>query len=1093
MKSMFLILFFSILTGIMPASAQPKEAPANVETKPNALMLRFPDVSADKIVFVYAGDIWMVPKKGGVAARLSSPNGGELFPKFSPDGTEIAFSGNYDGNTDVYTMPSEGGVPNRLTHHPDDDLVADWYPDGKSILFRSNMMSPTQRYNRLFRVSEKGGMPEVLPLPYGELGSFSPDGKKLAFEYVAPMRGVWKRYKGGMASDIWVYDFASGSLDKLTDFPGTDTTPMWHGNNIYFLSDRGEEKKLNLWVFETDTKKTRQVTNFTEFDVKWPSLGPEDIVFENGGRLYLLSLSDESMSEVSVRVPYDLPEIRPRLKDLSDNISDISISPTGKRALFEARGEVLTVPAGEGSVRDLTNTSGIAERFPAWSPDGKYIAYLSDRTGEYELYIRQSDGEGQEERITKDGKVYRYKPEWSPDSRKLAFTDKTGRLYIVDTGEKLPKEVDKDDFENIGSYSWSPDSRWLAYAKNTPNDLKSVFIYDTKNGTTRRVTSNFYNNSGPVFDPEGKYLYFYSDRSFTPVYGDMDDTWIYPNSTQIYALTLKKDTVSPLAPRNEDEYVSGNAAKPAKQENAGNDGGVVIDFDGIEVRAVKIPVNAGNFGPLNAANGKIVYLRFPPAGSNPQDPPSGMLQYFDLGDRSEKTVIQGITDYALSSNGAKTLYRSGDMYGIIDLSEGKKPGDGQIDVTRMKAFIDPRKEWTQIFNDAWRIERDFFYDPNMHGVDWQAVKERYAGLLPYVVDREDLNYVISEMVGELNSSHTYVGGGDIEEAESVPVGLLGIDFGQDKKNEPYRIKKIYSGGEFNADVYSPLAQPGLKVREGDYILAVNGKALDTAADPWAAFQGLTGDTVTLTVNASPDMKGAREITVKVISKTEDQKLRYLDWISGNKKKVDKDTEGRVGYVYVPDTGVFGQNELVRQFTPQTRKEAIIVDERFNGGGQVPDRFIELLNRPLLNYWAVREFKDEKTPSVSNNGPKVMIINGWSGSGGDAFPYYFRKAGLGPLVGTRTLGGLIGISGNPGLIDGGYITAPGYAFWNSHGKWDVEGYGVDPDYKVEDLPANLNDSPDPQLDKAIKVITDLLKKNPPKKPVRPQYEDRSGAG
>lgn len=1087
MKEVLLTLLLCLLFGALPAPAALPGERTGSETTPDALMLRFPDVSADKIVFAYAGDIWIVPKSGGTAMRLSSPAGSELYPKFSPDGTEIAFSGNYDGNTDIYLMPATGGAPERLTHHPDDDLVAEWYPDGESILFRSNMLSPTQRYNRLFKVSKKGGMPEVLPLPFGEQGSFSPDGKKLAFEYMAPMRGVWKRYRGGMASDIWIYDFGTGSLEKLTDFPGTDTTPMWHGNRIYFLSDRGSEKKLNLWVYETDTKKTRQVTDFTEFDVKWPSLGPEDIVFENDGRLYLMSLRDETVSEVSVKVPYDLPEVRPRQEDLTENITDMSISPNGKRALFGARGEVLTVPAGEGSVRNLTNTSGIAERFPAWSPDGKYVAYFSDRSGEYELYIRLSNGEGKEERITSDGKVYRYKPVWSPDSKKLAFSDKTGRLYVVDTIEKKPKEVDKDEFENIGSYSWSPDGRWLAYVKNTPNDLKSVFVYDTKSGVTRRVTSDFYNDNGPVFDPEGRYLYFYSDRGFSPVYGDMDDTWVYPNSTQIYAIALARDTVSPIAPRNDDEYSPG---KDTSGKSSGDN--VVIDFDGIEKRAVKIPVSAGNFGPLSAANGRIVYLRFPPAGT--QDSPGGALQYFDLGDRREKTVISNINDYALSSSGTKVLYRAGgENFGIIDLSEGRNPGDGKLDLAGMKAFIDPRKEWAQIFNDAWRIERDFFYDPNMHGVDWEAVRGRYKKLLPYVVDREDLNFVISEMVGDLNSSHTYVGGGDIDEPETVPVGLLGVDFELDKKNKAYRIKKIYGGGEYDADVYSPLAEPGINVKEGDYILAVNGKSLDPAKDPWDAFQGLENTAVTLNIGPAPELKNAREVTVKVISKSDEQKLRYLDRVASNMKKVDKATGGRVGYVYVPDTGLFGQNELVRQYTPQTSKEGVIIDERFNGGGQVPDRFIELLNRPNLNFWAVRDFKDSKTPTVANNGPKVMLINGWSGSGGDAFPYYFRKTGLGPLVGTRTLGGLIGISGNPGLIDGGYITAPGYAFWNSHGKWEIEGHGVDPDYEVEDLPANIKDSRDPQLDKAIEVITDQLDKNPPVEPQRPQYEDRSGAG
>lgn len=1080
------ISIFVVLAMLLLGSAFSNPEMEPVDETPDALMLRYPDVSADSIVFVYAGDIWAVPRSGGLASRLTSAKGNEILPKFSPDGETIAFSGNYDGNVDIYTMPRTGGIPERLTHHPDDDLVVEWYPDGKNILFRSNMLSPSQRYDRLFRLSAKGGLPEALPFPYGELGSFSPDGKKMAFEYMSPMRGAWRGYTGGMANDIWIYDFETGSIEKITDYPGTDSVPMWHGKDIYFVSDRGGEKRINIWAFDTETHETRRVTDFKDFDVKWPSLGPDDIVFENGGRLYLLSLSDESVSEVEVQVPNDLPELRPRLKDLSRNISDFSISPTGKRALFGARGEVLTAPAGQGRVKNLTNTSGVAERFPVWSPDGKYIAYFSDRSGEYELYYRLSNGDGGETRVTEDGSVFRYKPVWSPDSKKIAFSDKTGRLFVVDMDDGKPREIDRDKFGNISAYSWSPDGKHVAYAKSESSKIRSIYVYDLAAGKRHKVTNGFYNDNSPVFDPEGKYLYYFSDTSFTPVYGDMDDTWVYPNSTQLYAVTLADGTQSPLAPVNDEEYVP-----PGTEKKEGEKG--AIDFEGMESRAVKLPASAGNFGRMTAANGKVVYLRFPAAGSAGHDNPGGALQYFDLGDRREKTVMQNVSDYDLSADGSKIIYRSGDTYGIVNLSEGSKPGDGQLGLSGLKTNIDPREEWKQIFTDAWRIQRDFFYDPGMHGVDWNAARARYEKLLPFVTDREDLNYVIGEMAGELNSSHTYVGGGDIDEAEKLPFGLPGAEFELDAGGKAYRIKKIYTGGKLNPDAYSPLGQPGLGVEEGDYLIAVNGVPPDVTRDPWEAFAAPTGDVVTLTVAKNPNGKDARDVNVKLISTADDRRLRYLEWVESNLDKVDGETNGRVGYVYVPDTGWQGQNELVRQFVPQAGKEALIIDERFNGGGQVPDRFIELLNRQVLNYWATRDFKDWKTPAVSNAGPKVMIINGWAGSGGDAFPYYFRKAGLGPLVGTRTLGGLIGIGGNPGLIDGGFVTAPSYAFWNSDGKWEVEGYGVEPDYVVEDLPENIKDSPDPQLDKAIGVVLELLENNPPKKPRRPVYEDRAGSG
>ncbi len=1070
---------------------------------PSALMLRFPDISQDKIVFVYANDLWTVSRDGGTAIRLSSPAGMELFPKFSPDGRQIAFTGDYDGNSDVYVMPASGGEPRRLTHHPSRDLVVDWYPDGKNILYRSRMMSPSRRFNKLFKQPVAGGMPQKLPLAYGELAAFNKDASKMVFQLISRQFRTWKRYRGGMASDLWLYDFKRNFSEKLTKFPGTDALPMWHGKTLYFLSDRDANKKLNIWAYNFGSKKFRQVTHFKDFDVKWPSIGPDAMVFENAGKLYVMDLASEKYHNVSVFIPTDLPQVRKQLKNVSKNIQDFSLSATGKRALFEARGDIFTVPAKYGSIRDLTPTSASAERSPAWSPDGKYVAYFSDRTGEYELYIQPANGEGKAKQITKNGHAFRFNPVWSPDSKSIAFSDKSGRLFVVRLADGKPFEVDKDDVNRITQYSWSPDSRWLTYAKFQPNNVQAIIIYDVKNRQHHQITSGYYNDSDPVFDPEGKYLYFFSNRKFSPVYGDMDATWVYPNSTQLLAITLQKDQPSPLAPQSDEEEVKEKEEKSGKKggkdkkkddkkakedsaESAGKD--VAIDFAGIEEREVVLPVKVGNGGLLKAVKGKVLFSRYPAAGAAERGKPSGTVVYYDLKKRKTKTVISGVDDFDISADGKKLIYRSRSRYGIIDIAPGKKVGDGSIKAGNMKAWISPQEEWTQIFNEAWRVERDFFYDPGMHGVNWKAVKKRYSALLPYVVDRGDLNYVIGEMIAELNSSHSYVGGGDMERPKRVNVGLLGCDFSLDKSHKLYRFKKIYEGAPWDAEVRSPLNAPGVDVKEGDYLLAVNGQPLDPNQDPWAAFQGLAGEVVRLKVNSEPSQKGAREVTVKPLSS--EFRLRYLSWVESNRKKVEKATNGKIGYVYVPDTGIHGQNELVRQFLPQARKSGLIIDERFNSGGQIPDRFIELLNRPIYNFWARRDFKDWQTPFVANDGPKVMLINGWSGSGGDAFPYYFRKAGLGPLIGKRTWGGLIGYSGNPGPVDGGFLTAPSFGIWNTKGQWAVEGYGVDPDYDVENPPHLLAQGRDPQLEKAIAVELELLKKYPPLRLKKPVYPDKS---
>ena len=927
---------------------------------PDARMLRFPDISSDKIVFSYAGDLWTVAKEGGVARRLSSPKGNEMFPKFSPDGTMIAFSGNYDGNTDVYIVGAEGGSPTRLTHHPDSDLVVEWYPDGQHVLYRSRMASSSGRFNRFFKQSIDGGLPQTLPLPYGELASFSPDGSRIAFQFISRELRNWKRYRGGMASDLWLYDFLNNSSEKLTDFLGTDAVPMWHEDTIYFLSDRDDKARLNIWAYELPTKRFKQVTHFADYDVKWPSLGPDAIVFENAGRLHVLDLASEAVTALDIKVLDDLPQVRKELKSVSNRIGGFSVSPSGKRALFEARGEIFTVPAKHGSVRDLTNTSGVAERDPAWSPDGKHIVYLSDASGEYELTLRSSDGKGEPRQLTEGASTFRYSPIWSPDSKSIAFSDKTGSLYIADANDGEITFVDKDEWTTLSHYTWSSDSRWLAYAKHGANRQGNVMIYDTNDATVRQVTSDFYADSDPVFDVGGKYLFFRSNRSFSPLYGDMDDTWIYPNSTQLYAVTLQTDAPSPLAPRSDEEEfeeakeekkddvakevedeakpsdpndpnavsedeeadVSGEKKDEDKEEDEPEP--VKIDFDGFERRVVELPIQAGNYGALASVEGKLLFLRGAPSGANRSGGPSGNLLYYDLKEREEKTVLDGIDTYTLSADGKKIMYKSRSTYGIVDVGANKKVGDGKVASGDLKAWINPREEWQQIFNEAWRIQRDFFYDPYMHGVDWDAMKDRYGSLLPYIVDRGDLNYVIGEMIAELNASHAYIGGGDIEGPERLNVGLLGCDFELDQDSDAYRIGKIYEPGKWDAEPRSPLRAPGLDVREGDYLLAVNGRPLETSEDPWAAFQGLAGQVVALTIGRTPDVNDANDILVKPISS--ESQLRYCAWVEANRQKVEEATQGRIGYIYVPNTGTQGQNELVRQFNPQWTKEGLIVDE-----------------------------------------------------------------------------------------------------------------------------------------------------------------------
>jgi tricorn protease len=1053
----------------------------------DARMLRQPDVSSTHIAFIYAGDIWVVPKTGGTAQRLSSPAGEESFPRFSPDGSTIAFTGNYDGNADIYTIPVTGGEPVRITHHPMEDRVVDWYPNGHDILYASSMESGRQRFSQFYRVADRGGLPEKLPIPYGEFGALSPDGELLAYMPRSRDFRTWKRYRGGWAPEIWLFNLRDYSSRNITVSDANDAHPMWHGRTLYFLSDRGANLRHNIWAYDLDSEAFRQVTEFSEFDIHFPAIGPSDIVFEAGGRLYLLDLATEEYREVGVEVVTDLATLKPRIENVSELIFSGWVSPTGKRAVFEARGDVFTVPAEHGPIRNLTASSGVAERYPTWSPDGKYVAYWSDRSGEYELTIRPADGSGAEQRLTSMGAGYRYRPYWSPDSKKLAFVDQAKTIYVYDVERRRIVEVDHDMWWTHGALnnvrvSWSPDSRWMAYARGLENRSGAIFLYDTENRQLHQVTSGYYSDTGPTFDPDGEYLYYLSNRTLRPAYSDVDNTWIYPNTTNIVAVTLRPDVPSPLAPRSDEESAGDEAGEGEEEVGGDEDAPLEIDLTDFEHRVVILPPEAGNYTELQAVSGKILYRRLPRTGSSDRSSP---VVYWDLEEREEKTVLEDADGFLVTADGKKMLIQSNRSFAIVSVAPNQKL-ETRLRTSELEATIDPRAEWRQLFADAWRFERDFFYDPNMHGVDWQAMREQYGRLIEDAVTRYDVNFVLGELIAELNASHTYRGGGDTESPERRSVGLLAVDWSLE--NGAYRIESIIDGAPWDAEVRSPLALPGVDVGEGDYVLAVNGVPLDTAKDPWASFQGLASETVELTVNDRPTMDGARTVLVETLRS--ETRLRHLAWIEANRKRVEEASDGRVGYVYVRSTGVDGQTELVRQFAAQFHKDGLVIDERFNSGGQIPDRFVELLHRPPLVFWAVRTGKDWQWPPVSHFGPKVMLINGWSGSGGDAFPYYFREYEVGPLIGMRTWGGLIGVSGAPPLIDGGGVTVPTFRMYSTDGVWFAEGYGVEPDIEVPEDPTQLARGVDPQLERAIQETLRLLEESPPVQAQRPGYEDRT---
>ncbi|TVQ60062.1 MAG: peptidase S41 [Phycisphaerales bacterium] len=1212
------------------AAVAPGATVSLADVQPHATMLRFPDVGTTHITFVYANDIWVVSRDGGLAKPLASPPGMEMFPKFSPDGTQIAFVGNYDGNSDIYVVPMHGGIPTRVTHHPGAETLNGWTPDGESLIFHMSGLGGLTRQTQLFTVPATGGNFEQLPVPYGAVGAISPDGQWLAYTPHTRDFRTWKRHRGGMATDIWLFNLNDNTSRRATEWEGTDTIPMWHGDTLYYLSDGGPEHRLNIWSYNPRSGQRRQLTRFSEFDVKWPSIGPGprgtgEIVFQYGKDLYLYDIRAGTSRIVEVIIPGARPTIRERAVDVRSSITNSDISPSARRVVVEARGDIWTLPAEHGSPRNMTRTSGVAERNPAWSPDGRWIAYFSDETGEYELYIMQSDGRGEVKQLTSDSDGFLFAPNWSPNSEVIAFTDKAGNLFLhtIESGETIL--ADRDPWGSPQSVNWSHDSNWITWARGGEDTQNSsVYVYNLESGEKHRLTDPMFSSQNPVFDRKGDFLYFSSNRRFSPMYGELDTSFIYGATEVLLVAPLREDVKSPWLPKsdeeewkkeetkkddeNGDENGEGNGdeaddAPPAPDDgvsgtwegtltgpepvppggmpftlnlNLADDGSltgalntalgggpltsgtydkasgriaftvtipggpavmgagtitgsdvagtltvaelgvtasftakrtavagdgagatpatiakaretVEIDVEGFERRAMLIPVPNGNFGSLSVNDrGDLLYVRRGFRGSN--ETPS--IRLFSINDekKEEKTVATGAGSYTMTADGKKILVRQGSNLSIQDASAG---ASGKPVVTAgMTAMIDPREEWTQLFHDAWRIMRDYFYDPNLHMVDWPAVRDTYATMLVDCVTREDVGYVIAEMISELNVGHAYYREGDVERGPRVTVGMLGADY--ELHDGAYRFARIYEGAEWDADARGPLSEPGVDVNEGDYLLAVNGAPVDTSKDPWAAFQGMAGRTVTITVSDTPEWNDeARDVVVTLLSN--EVNLRYRAWIEANRQYVYEQTDGKAGYIYVPNTGVDGQNDLIRQFYGQRHMPGLVIDERWNGGGQIPTRFIELLNRPRVNYWARRDGKDWAWPPDSHQGPKVMLINGLAGSGGDAFPFYFRQAGLGKLVGTRTWGGLVGISGNPSLIDGGSIVAPTFGFYYTDGRWGIEGHGVDPDIEVIDDPALMVDGGDPQLDAAIEQILKEISERPYIPPQRPAYPDRRGMG
>jgi len=1122
MKKFFFSLSFLICAFFFSAAAYAS----------GPLLLQRPTLSKTHIAFSYAGDLWIVPRQGGEAHLLTSGSGVKSDPVFSPDGSMIAFTGDYEGNVDVYVMPSEGGVPRRLTHHPGVDEVVGWTPDGKQVLFRSGRNSYS-RFNRLFTVGLQGGLPHELPLPMAEFGSFSPDGKHIAYVPTDNNRRLaaigWKRYRGGKASHIWIADLKDYEIVKVPRDASNDGTPMWVGNKVYFLSDR--KGPFSLYAYDVKTKQVESLLPETA-DIKSASAGPGAIVFEQFGSIGLYDLATSKATPVNITVPADLPNARRHFKKVEDEIAAANLSPSGARAVFEAHGEILTAPAEKGDVRNLTNTPGVMDRDPAWSPDGKSVAYFSDESGEYQLFIKSPDGLGEAKKISLGTPAsFYYQPVWSPDSKKIAYTDKRLNLWFIDLAKPTPVKVDTTTYDlpqRTMEPIWSPDSRWIAYSKQLPSHMNAIFTYSLEQAKTFQLTDGLSDAMFPAFDKKGKYLYFTASTDVGPTTGWLDlSSFNRPVTRSAYLIVLSKNEPSPLAPESDEEKSAADQSKPdtdnsaeakgesdqepmnpeekakaadAKPAKAAKAEAVVVKIDpeNISQRILALPIPPRNYSSLTAGKAGTIFLMEEPATITRFTPePQTTLWRFDLKSRKAEKLMEGIGDFTVSFDGKKMLYSKGPerkRKWFISSADGPPEAAGRMAAAKpempmkledMEVLVDPRAEWKQEYNEVWRIERDFFYDPNLHGLNLAETKAHYQPYLENVGNRIDFSYLLSEMLGELTVGHMYIRTPQDPPSDEGKVGLLGADY--TIENGRYRFQHIYQGENWNPQLRAPLTQPGVNVKEGDYLLSVNGRELKGTDEVFELFAGTADKSTVLKVGPSSDGKGAHNVTVVPIEN--ETALRNRAWIYSNLEKVDKMSGGRLAYVYLPDTGFGGYTSFNRYFFAQVGREGAVIDERFNGGGAAADYIIDYLRRPLANYWMTREGHDFTTPEGAIFGPKTMIINEYAGSGGDALPWYFRDAKLGPLVGKRTWGGLVGIYDYPQLMDGGSVTAPRVAFYNRNGQWDVENHGVDPDFEVEITPKDFMTGRDPQLEKAVSLVLDNLKKNPlpvARRPAFPNY-------
>jgi len=1065
-------------------------------------LLRFPTIFNEQIVFSYAGDLYSVNSNGGTARKITTDIGYEMFAKFSPDGKYIAFSSQYDGNTEVYIMPAEGGVPLRLTYTAtlsrDDvsdrmgpnNIVMGWR-DNENIIFRSRMNEFNDFKGQLYLVSINGNLPEQLPLPRGGFCSYSPDKSKLAYNRIFREFRTWKRYRGGQADDIWIYDFKNKSTTNITNNPSQDIFPMWEQNKIYFISDR--DGRMNLYSYNLDTKETKKLTNFTQYDIKFPSLGNNAIVFENGGYIYKFDLTSEKEEKVSIYINEDFSIGRDKLIDVSKNITNFEIAPDGKRALFGSRGEIFTVPSKEGTTRNLTNSSGVHDRNSKWSSDGKWIAYISDATGEDEIYIIAQDGNGKPIQLTKNADTYKYSLIWSPDSKKILWNDKKQRLSFIDIDSKNITVVVEATAWEITDFAWSPDSKWVAYAKPEEDVMQKIYIYSLDEKKSYPVTDGWYESSRPEFSQVGKYLYFVSDRTFNPKYGQTEWNHIYNDMSKIYLLALNKDVKSPFEPKSDEVEIKSETTSTSKtdgtQKNKTDEKKlakdttitVKIDFNGIMERIVEVPIKASNYWNLQSAGQKIYYMERSSTAT------TSTLKMYDL-DNKKETEITEADGFEISADKKKILIGKQNQFYLIDLPASKIDLKEPLNLSDMKIFLNRHSEWTQIFNETWRQMKYFFYAPNMHGINWNEMKNNYEPLVKYVNHRADLTYLIGEMISELNIGHAYVGGGDYPKAERIKLGLLGATLEQDPSSKYYRIKKILRGQNWDNTLRSPLTEIGVKANEGDYILAVNGKPTNEMKNIYEAFINTANEQVTLTLNSSPKFDGSWKTVVVPIDN--EQQLYYYNWVQNNIEKVNKATNGKVGYIHIPDMGVFGLNQFAKYYYPQLKKQGLIIDDRGNGGGNVSPMIVERLQRELAMIDIARNSIPTYDPSGMHYGPKVALVDEFSASDGDIFAYRFKFYKLGKVIGKRTWGGVVGIRGTLPLLDGGYLNRPEFSRYDIEGKeWIMEGYGVDPDIVVDNDPALEFEGTDQQLNKAIETISDELKNYKPLPPP-PPYPDKS---